>query len=206
MSTPSGEPPYPGSEPNQPSYDPNQGYPQGQQGYPQGQAGQQGYPQGQAGQQGYPQGQAGQQGYPQNPGGYPGPAGYGAGPRSPKNGLAIAALVLGILALVVTITVIGVVLGIPLGLLAVILGIVGVRRVGKGIATNKGVAIAGIVTGALGLIASVAVVVLGATLFASTGGGDLVDCISQAGGDRAQVLQCQQQYEQQLQGQLGGGS
>lgn len=170
MSTPSGEPPYPGPQPNQPGYDPHQ------------------------------------QGYAPYPDGYQGPppAGYGPGPQAPKNGLGIAALVLGILAILATITVIGVVLGIPLGLLAVILGIVGVLRVGKGLATNKGVAIAGIVTGALGLIASVAVVVLGATFFASTGGGDLVTCIQQAGSDRTQVLQCQEQYQQQVEDQLGG--
>ena len=170
MSTPSGEPPYPGPQPNQ------QGYPQDR------------------------------QGHGQYPGGYQGPppAGYGPGPQAPKNGLGIAALVLGILAILATITVIGVILGIPLGLLAVILGIVGLRRVGKGLATNKGVAIAGIVTGALGLVVSVAVVVLGATFFASSGGGDLVDCMTQAGGDQAQVLQCRQQYEQQLQDQFGG--
>lgn len=229
MSTPSGEPPYPGSQPNQPGYDPNQGHPQGQQGYGAGQGhpnqqgrAEQGYPQEGHPQQGHPQegypqpgyGQPGylqpdyaQPGYAQDPGVQPGPAGYGAGPLPPKNGLGIAALVLGILAILAAVTLIGAVVGIPLGLVALILGIVGVRRVGKGVATNKGVAIAGIVTGLLGLIASIAVAVAlaaGATYFLNNGGGDLVQCIQDAGGDQARTLQCQQQYQQQVEDQLGG--
>lgn len=179
---PTGGPPYPGSQPNQPGYDPGQGYPPPQQGYPQD--------------QGYPQG------YPQDPGAFQGPGGYPGGPvAQPRNGMGTAALVLGILAVLGAITVIG---GILLGLLALIFGIVGLRRVGKGVATNKGVAIAGIVTGLIGLIAAVALAVAGASLFFSTGGGDLVQCIQQAGGDQAQVLQCQQQYQQQVQEQVGG--
>lgn len=195
MSTPSGEPPYPGSQPNQPGYDPAQGHPQGGPGAGRGDPDQQGHPQ-----EGYAQqpGHA-QQGYP------PGPAGYGAAPVAPKNGLGIAALVLGIVSILAAVTLIGVILGIPLGLLALILGIIGMRRVGKGVATNKGVAIAGIVTGLLGLILSIAIVAVGATFFANSGGSDLVQCIQQAAGDQARTLQCQQQYQQQVEEQVGGG-
>ena len=71
----------------------------------------------------------------------------------PRNGMGTAALVLGIVGLVLSFFLIG---GL-LGLVAVILGIVGLRRVRRGEANNRGVAIAGIVTGALAILVAVVV-------------------------------------------------
>ncbi|MCA1221609.1 DUF4190 domain-containing protein [Streptomyces sp. 8L] len=78
-----------------------------------------------------------------------GGASHGAAAHSGRGGLGTAALVLGI---------IGVVLswywpvGLVLGVLAVVFGVVGRRRVLRGEATNAGTAKAGLVLGIVGLV------------------------------------------------------
>ena len=95
----------------------------------------------------YQPGQAGQgQGF--------GQPGYGAGP-TPTNGLAIAALVLGILALLTFFTIFG---GILLGLLAIVLGAIGVSKSKQLNGSGKGLAIGGIVTGVIGALLSLLIV------------------------------------------------
>ncbi|WP_225725735.1 MULTISPECIES: DUF4190 domain-containing protein [unclassified Nocardia] len=133
--------------------------------------------------------------YPQDPGQhqpppgqypptqYPGP---GQGPywqESPKSkGLAIAALVLGIIALV---TCFGAYL---FGLLAVIFGVIALARKNGG---GKGMAIAGIILGVIGLI-----IAIGATIFAvNTGVKDLYDCVNKANGDQAKIDKCNQDWK-----------
>ncbi|MFI8996059.1 DUF4190 domain-containing protein [Streptomyces sp. NPDC053542] len=90
----------------------------------------------------------------QFPPGAPVPTGVPA-PQAARNGLGIAALVLGV---------IGVLSGLipllfwfagTLGLLALIFGLVGRGRAKRGQATNKGVALAGVLLGIAGLILSV---------------------------------------------------
>jgi hypothetical protein len=125
-------------------------------------------------------------GYPA--GGYPGWA-----PPQPA-GMAIAALVLGIAALVLCWTAIG---GLLLGLLAVVLGIVALRRARRGVAGGQGRAIAGLVTGALGLVLGALFLVVYIGLFTSSGFTDLVGCLRDAGQDQAKVQQCQDQFRQQ---------
>lgn len=66
-----------------------------------------------------------------------------AAPSSRTNGVAIAALVCGIVGLVVA--------GIALGITAIICGVLGLRRVKAG-ASGHGMAIAGIVLGALDIV------------------------------------------------------
>ncbi|MER5785215.1 hypothetical protein ABT104_26410 [Streptomyces mobaraensis] len=78
-------------------------------------------------------------------------------PAVPDNGFGTAALVLGIVSLVLAVSV---VLGLVLGVLAVIFGAVGRAKAVRGVATNRGQAVAGLILGALGLAASVAVLVL----------------------------------------------
>lgn len=69
---------------------------------------------------------------------------------APKNGLGVAALVLGIVGVIfAVIPVVGLFFAIPLGALALIFGAVGVARAGKGKATNKGVSVAGLILGLL---------------------------------------------------------
>ncbi|MDI5972929.1 hypothetical protein POF50_026885 [Streptomyces sp. SL13] len=98
-------------------------------------------------------------------GGYPpyGPAGYGAGwpgwpPQAPRNKLGTSSLVLGIVGAAAGLTVVGSLLGVPLGVLALVFGIVGRRRARRGGATNGGQALAGAILG--GVAAAVSVVLL----------------------------------------------
>jgi Domain of unknown function (DUF4190) len=96
----------------------------------------------------YPPGQYPPDQYP--PGQYP-PGGYQAAPRR-RNGMGTAALVLGVLALVLVLLLIFSPLGAFLGLLAVIFGIVGIVRANRREADNRGQAVAGLVTGGLALL------------------------------------------------------
>jgi multisubunit Na+/H+ antiporter MnhB subunit len=69
----------------------------------------------------------------------------------PRNGAGVAALVLGLLGLVLALLVLPAPLGALLGLLAVIFGIVGISRASRGEATNRGQAVTGLITGILAL-------------------------------------------------------
>jgi hypothetical protein len=77
------------------------------------------------------------------------PAGYAP---APKNGMGTAALVLGILAIVLAFIPILGFASWPLSILGIIFGLVGVRRVGKQRATNKGVAVSGFVLSIIGFV------------------------------------------------------
>jgi len=126
--------------------------------------------------------------------------GYGRpdGPAgSPKNGLGVAALVLGILAILTFWTVAG---GVLLGLIAIVLGVVGRGRAKRGEATNGGMALAGVILGALGLLVSVALIALGASFLNSGSGKKLQDCIDSAGQDQAAVEQCQRDFAEDFSG------
>ena len=69
------------------------------------------------------------------------------GPANPNNGLAIAALVLGILTFVC--------LGPIAGILAIVFGFLGMKKANEMGGTGKGMSIAGIVLGIVGTIASI---------------------------------------------------
>ncbi len=99
---------------------------------------------------------------------------------------------LGILALVSCWTVIG---GVVLGIVAIVLGVLGRSRAKRGQASNGGMAVAGIVTGALGLLASVAIGVVVGVAFFSVGGDDLVRCQNDAAGNQAELAQCQREFD-----------
>jgi hypothetical protein len=113
--------------------------------------------------------------------------------RTQGSGMATASLVLGILALITSFTVIG---GVVLGLLALIFGILVVRRAAPG----RGRAIAGIVTGILGLVLAIVLIVVGVSLFNSKSVKDLRSCLKSAGSDQAKVQQCDNQYKSQVGG------
>lgn len=98
----------------------------------------------QPGYQGYP----GYAGYP----GYPGGGGYPVYPPK-SNGFGITALVLGILSVVTCYF--GLLFGVP----AVIFGVLGRGKAKRGEADNDGMALAGIITGAVGIVISLAFVV-----------------------------------------------
>ena len=114
---------------------------------------------------------------------------YGQDPyapaAAPRNGLGIAALVVGIVSLVLGIVpFVGVI-----GLVAVVLGVVALSRVRRGLATNRGVSITGIVLGALAVLAAIAWLVVTIVLVNSGVGQNLGDTISRC----SQVPQAQQQ-------------
>jgi hypothetical protein len=103
-------------------------------------------------------------GYPQYPGApagpaYPGAPGYGwpLMQPPPSNGMGTAALVLGIIAVVLFIVS---PLAILLGILAVIFGLIGRAKARRGEATNSGVALAGVICGAVGIVLAVGLFVL----------------------------------------------
>ncbi|MFB8029925.1 DUF4190 domain-containing protein [Streptomyces sp. NPDC056465] len=118
---------------------------------------------GQPGQYGYPAAPAAPSasyGYPAAPAapsasygypGYPGYAGQQPWAPAPANGLGIAAMVLGIIA-VVGFCMWG--FGIILGILALIFGIIGRGRAKRGEATNGGMALAGIILGSISIVIS----------------------------------------------------
>lgn len=82
---------------------------------------------------------------------------YGAGygqqgwQQPPSNGMGVTSMVLGIIA-VAGFCMYG--LGIVLGVLALIFGIIGMKKANRGEATNRGMAIAGVVLGAIGTLVS----------------------------------------------------
>lgn len=79
---------------------------------------------------------------------------YGGYEPTPRNGIAVAAMVCGIIAVLIAWIPFLVVVGLVLAILAVAFGIQGLRRAGA-VDTGRGVAIAGLVTGAVGLVLSV---------------------------------------------------
>jgi amino acid transporter len=149
------------------------------------------------------------------PGGYPPPpqqpysqqpysqqpyyGGYQPPPVGPKNGLGISALVTAIIGLVFCWTVVG---GVVLGVLAAILGIVGYGRAKRGQATNTGVAIAGIVLGALAVIVSLAFIPIWMGVFSEVGGTDYMDCVAHAGSDPKAVEGCVNQLQDRMENQF----
>lgn len=153
-------------------------HPEGFSSYGQENYGDQGYAQ--YGAQGY--GQYGQQGY--------GEPAYDAPRPAPSNNLALAALIVGIFSLILLlifpiISVIG-------GIAAIVLGVMGQRKakqiesaaVGYPARSRKGMAIAGIVTGAISLLLSIALIIFGVWMF-----NQVSDC-QEFLGDQAALEQC----------------
>jgi hypothetical protein len=137
----------------------------------------------------YPQAQA----YPPPP---PQPyAGYAAPPIGPRNGLGIASLIIAIIALV---TCWSVVLGVILGIVAVVIGFAARGRVKRGEANNGGVAIAGLALGFVAIVVSLAFIAVWVAVFKEVGGQDYVDCLRKAGNDSTQIQKCADQFRQHM--------
>ena len=122
------------------------------------------------------------------------PPGAGRSGYRHGGGMATAALVLGVLALVTSLTVIG---GVLFGLLAVVLGAVAGRRAKRGLAPGRGRSIAGVVTGLIGLILSIALIALGVSFLNSPSTKNLQTCVRNANGNQAAIQQCAKQYVNQ---------
>lgn len=89
--------------------------------------------------------------------------------RPPRNGIGTAALVLGCTSIFL-----GVLLFIPV--LAVVFGIIGMRRARRGEATNHGIALAGTITGGVGLLFGIIGVIFVVRLFSSDAFSTFIDC------------------------------
>ncbi|MFD3325669.1 DUF4190 domain-containing protein [Streptomyces sp. NPDC058701] len=122
---------------------------------------------------------------------YPAPDGAGthhapapaAGPATGRNGLAVAALVTGIASLLLLWLWF---VGIPLALVAIGLGIAALRRA-RGGAGGRGMAISGLVLGAVTVVIAGLLVAVGVSILNSDEGKDLRSCL-----DNAQTQQEQQ--------------
>jgi hypothetical protein len=107
----------------------------------------------------------------------PGPAqpspaggpGYGAYPaaRPRRNGMGTAALVVGVVALTLVVLILFAPLGVLAGLVAVVLGILGLTRANRGEADNRGQAVTGLVTGGLAVLIGLFLAVSIGTFFAT---------------------------------------
>ena len=129
----------------------------------------------------------------------PPPPGYtehAGGPVEKKNGLGIASLVLGILAILGIITVF---LGILFGLIGAILGFIARGRVKRGEADNGGVALAGVITSLIGLVVSIALIVIG-VIWLSDDIDSLNECVSEA-NSQADEDQCAEDFADDI---IGG--
>lgn len=139
------------------------------------------------------------------PGGYPPPpqqpyyGGFQPPPPAPKNGLGISALIIAIVGLLFCWTVAG---GVVLGVLAAILGIVGYGKAKRGQATNAGIAIAGIVLGALSVVVGLVFIPIWIGVFSEVGGTDYMDCVARAGNDPKAVEGCVNQLQDRVENQF----
>jgi hypothetical protein len=86
-------------------------------------------------------------------------------------------------------------LGLLLGIVAVVIGVVGRRRVPSGTADNRGQATGGLGLGVAAAVLAALVMTLAAYFFR-----DLAECLADAGGDQAAVDACQREFEAELQG------
>ncbi|MFD3531355.1 DUF4190 domain-containing protein [Streptomyces sp. NPDC058664] len=94
-----------------------------------------------------------------------------------SSGLAIASLVLGIAAILLFWTVFG---GLVLGLLALVFGIIGARKVRAGRGRHGRMSLIGAVLGALGMIASAVILAIGASILDSDEFKNFDDCVERA--------------------------
>jgi len=82
--------------------------------------------------------------------------GYPSAQAGPRNGFGLTALITGIVGLLFGVLPFTFYLGIILGLVAVVFALLGRRRAKRGEATNGGQALAGLICGALALLAGIA--------------------------------------------------
>ncbi|MFD3514725.1 DUF4190 domain-containing protein [Streptomyces sp. NPDC058657] len=111
-----------------------------------------------------------------------------------KNGMAIAALVLGILAALTFLTIFG---GILLGLPAVILGIIAARKARGGRAPHGVMAIIGAVLGALGIIGSIVIIAIGASFLNSTEVKSFEECAKKA-KTQSERTACEKDFDRDM--------
>ncbi|GHJ42003.1 DUF4190 domain-containing protein [Streptomyces sp. TS71-3] len=120
----------------------------------------------------------------------------GYAPPVRSNGLAVAALVLGVLALISFWTILG---GVVLGIIALILGIIAAARARGGRAKHRGMSITGAVLGGIGLVASVILLVAGISFLSSDEFSSYKDCVNHA-NSQADQEDCARQFKHDVEG------
>lgn len=123
---------------------------------------------------------------------------YDAGyqPLAPRNGMGTSALVLGIIGLVLFWTV---VLGVILGVLALIFGIIGRKRATRREATNGGAALAGAILGGIALAGAIVIIAVGAAFYQhhKTAFDNYNDCVRHA-TTQQELQACRDQFSRDL--------
>jgi hypothetical protein len=135
---------------------------------------------------------------PDQSGGYYPPQGQGGYYQQPPkrgSGMAITALILGIIALLSCWTIVG---GILFGLVAIVLGFVASGRAKRGEAGGRGMAITGIVLGVIGLVLGGLLLAFGVAIWNSESAQNLRECTEQAGNDEAALADCQEEFADEL--------
>lgn len=120
-------------------------------------------------------------------------------PRGGK-GMALTALILGIIALFGFWTVIG---GILFGLAAVVFGLIAFVRARRGTASGGVMAVIGLILGVLSLIGAVVALVLTVNVYNDTGGREFFECLNAAGSDQAAAQKCQDDWYQRIEDRYG---
>ena len=123
-------------------------------------------------------------------------------PESQGNGLAVGALVVGIIALLTALPMFFFWLAGPLALIGLVLGLFGLRASRRG-AGSRGLALGGVATSLVALALSVVGLILAITLF-DRFGDDVQDlnreareyaaCVERAGEDQAAMARCQVEF------------
>ena len=146
--------------------------------------------------------------YPDQPGqgpsgsyqapGYQPQPGYPA-TRPRRNGMGTTALVIGVVALTLVLLLLFSPLGALLGLVAVLFGILGLMRVNRGDADNRGQAVAGLVTGGIALLLGVFFTISIGTWFAThvNDFNNFGRCMDRASGQAAHE-ECARQLSRDL--------
>ncbi len=125
----------------------------------------------------------------------PGGPYYNTQPSKPGSGMAIGALICGVLAVLFSWTIVG---GILLGLIAAILGFVAFSKAKKDQAGGTGMSLTGIILGLIGIVLSVVLIVVGVGLFQKSGAGDYIDCINDAGNSTAEQERCADEFQRNI--------
>ncbi|NEW49430.1 DUF4190 domain-containing protein [Nocardia cyriacigeorgica] len=145
--------------------------------------------------------------YPPPPGNYPPPP-SGQYPGQPeywqespqRKGLAITALVLGILAAVSFWSVFG---GVLFGVFAVVFGVIAVIKAMRGTAGSAVMAWIGLILGVLAIIGAVIAGIIYWGFAEDAGVTDFYDCVTKAGNDQAEIDRCESEFNQRLEDKLG---
>ncbi len=116
--------------------------------------------------------------------------------RSLPTGMAVASLILGILGILTAFFLLG---GL-LGLVAVILGVLALGKIKRGEADGRGMAIGGIVTGAIALVLTIGFLAIVGSFFAANSDeiGSLTQCIEDAGNSQTATQACRDQFNRQV--------